>query len=183
MKRIKLLLLAILHSQRLVQLNFKHKSNSWILNKRNQDRSAEFYTVGVHIVSLHQLKCICFTDRFSKVCTIKQIKPGRRKKLSTKLFVAEQLLSENLFNLLSVWVFESQRAGRKRRRFSLVVDHCRFVIERTDLLFNRVMHALGCLENTRKLSIVLGTPRTNMGAVSSCFHPLQCEMGRNILIW
>ena len=51
MKRIKLLLLAILHSQRLVQLNFKHKSNSWILNKRNQDRNAEFYTVGVHCIA------------------------------------------------------------------------------------------------------------------------------------
>ena len=59
----------------------------------------------------------------------------------------------------SVWVFEPQRARRKRGRFSLVVDLCRFIIERTtDLLFNRVMHALMCLENTRKASIVLGMP-------------------------
>ena len=57
----------------------------------------------------------------------------------------------------SVWIFEPQRA--KREQFSLIVDSCRFIMERTGLLFNRVMHDLGCLENTRKVSIVLETPR------------------------
>ena len=115
-------------------------------------------------------------NRFSEVSTIKQIKTGRRKNLSTKLFVAEQLLSENLFNLLSVWVFESQRAGRKRRRFSLVVDPCRFIIERTaDLLFNvfgKYSKGKHCSRNA-----------SSKGAVLSFFHPLQYEMGRKTFIW
>ena len=59
----------------------------------------------------------------------------------------------------SVWVFETQKVKRKtgrREDLRLSCDPCLFIVERTGLLFNRVMQALGCLENTRKVSIVLG---------------------------
>ena len=133
-----------------------------------------------------------FTAQLSEFRTINKSKQGGGKICQhylflTKFYATYLYVINSNYTLVKIFsTFPSVQCGflshrglkKKTGRFTLIVHPCRIFSERTGLIFNRVTHALGCLENIlERQALFSETPRAKKLSQASFVHTLQCEMG------